>query len=153
MTLQRPVIPASWRLLALSTVTWCLMASPTVAQCQRDADLSGLISVLQASQEEASQDAARALLTYRVERDALCREIEALRAESVANRAALAATESVTSLVERERDLYRDAYQRALTRREPASRPPFGWTLGAGGCTDMDGRLSLCGAAVWGWRF
>ena len=148
MSLQRPIIPASWCLVAS-----LVLASQAVASCLPDADLSGLISVLQASKEEASQDAARAILTYRVERDALCREIGALRAESVANRAALAATESVTSLVERERDLYRDAYQRALTRREPASRPPFGWTVGLGGCADVHGNLELCGAAVWGWRF
>lgn len=131
------------------------------ATCPADADLTGLTDQLEVMASrvpgldaEAARDAVTVIAAYQRQRAGLCAQLDA-RAELVtALEAGRDSRDRLIATLTADRDAGWQAWQAEIARRSVApSLGRFGWSVGAGGCVDADGTLSVCGAAVFGFRF
>jgi hypothetical protein len=154
---KNPLIKAV--LVALCAVAGTLPARAT--PCVPDADLAGLTAHLEGMatrlaglDAEAARDAATSIGLYQRQRAALCAQLDARGDLVAALEAGQSERDKLIAAITADRDAGWKAWEGEIARRSVApTLGRFGWTIGAGGCVDTDGDLSVCGAAVFGWRF
>ena len=126
-------------LIALSLAIGSTIAAD---DCSESVDLTGIISVLEATDSEVAFDAAALMLAQREEIAALCQRIESLLSQRLNLMDDIKAADTLLALSNQRVDIYR-----AITRP-----PIFGAALGVGLC-QSDSSVDGCVAIIYGIRF